>query len=153
MSRALIVACLLMTAACTAEGPPSAPPAMSVIQTLGSQDTAGYERAFEVRELQFPDDHGSHPDFKNEWWYTTGNLETSTGKRFGFQFTLFRSALAPPPDAPVTGRTSAWATRQAFLAHAAVSDIDKGTFHHFERYSRGGDGACRCAGVSIPGMA
>ena len=28
----------------------------------------------------FPRDHGSHPDFKTEWWYFTGNLKSDTGR-------------------------------------------------------------------------
>ena len=27
----------------------------------------------------FPDDHGPHPEFRTEWWYYTGNLETRGG--------------------------------------------------------------------------
>ena len=44
---------------------------------------AGYQFAF-------PRDHASHPEFKLEWWYYTGNLETSAGRRFGYQVTFFR---------------------------------------------------------------
>ena len=33
----------------------------------------------------FPRDHGSHPDFKLEWWYLTGHLWTKDKlTRFGF---------------------------------------------------------------------
>ena len=31
------------------------------------------------RELVFPVDFGSHPDFRNEWWYVTGWLTTRSG--------------------------------------------------------------------------
>jgi predicted secreted hydrolase len=145
MNRFLFPVCLLLTVACTTEDQEPEPPAMSVTRTLGNQDTSGYTRAHQVRELTFPADHGAHPGFKNEWWYTTGNLEDDTGQAFGFQFTLFRSALAPP-DIPGASRTSAWATRQAFLAHTALSDIKNGEFHHDERYSRGAMGL---AGVEV----
>jgi len=30
--------------------------------------------ATEPREFSFPADHGSHDEFRNEWWYFTGNL-------------------------------------------------------------------------------
>ena len=30
--------------------------------------------------LQFPQDHGAHPDYRIEWWYVTANL-TGTGRR------------------------------------------------------------------------
>ena len=31
------------------------------------------------RPLEFPRDHGSHPDFRTEWWYVTGWLATRPG--------------------------------------------------------------------------
>src|SRR5690242_11430389 len=100
----------------------SAPPALRQGGTLtvsgalgggGSADAGsdGYARAVEPRAFHFPEDHGPHPEFRTEWWYWTGNLETEDGRAFGYQFTLFRSALAP--EAPQ--RASAWGTRQVYL--------------------------------------
>ena len=43
----------------------------------GSND--GFARAAGPRTLQFPSDHGPHPDFQTEWWCYTGNLETTDG--------------------------------------------------------------------------
>ena len=43
-----------------------------------------------TRPLSFPEDHGPHPDFRTEWWYYTGHLETESGKRYGYQVTFFR---------------------------------------------------------------
>jgi predicted secreted hydrolase len=107
---------------------------LSVAGALRSADDRGYAKAIEPREFSFPADHGPHPELRTEWWYYTGNLETAEGRRFGFQLTFFRSALAPEmPD-----RRSAWATREAWLAHFAVSDVDSERFHSFERWSRGG---------------
>ncbi|MFY9823424.1 MAG: lipocalin-like domain-containing protein [Thermoanaerobaculia bacterium] len=117
--------------------PPLDPKAsLSIADTLRSGNDAGYARAIAPREFHFPADHGPHPDFRTEWWYYTGNLETAAGRRFGFQLTFFRSALAPEMPA----RESAWATRQAWLAHFTVSDLGRGRFHSFERWSRGAIG-------------
>src|SRR6185295_10067530 len=82
----------------------------SIAETLRAPSDAGYARAFEPRAFHFPADHGPHPDFRTEWWYFTGNLASAAGRRFGFQLTFFRSALAPadPAGAP---RASAWAAR------------------------------------------
>ncbi|QSQ22464.1 carotenoid 1,2-hydratase [Pyxidicoccus parkwayensis] len=121
----------------------SAPPALRQGGTLtvsgalgggGSADAGsdGYARAVEPRAFHFPEDHGPHPEFRTEWWYWTGNLETEDGRAFGYQFTLFRSALAP--EAPQ--RASAWGTRQVYLGHFTVSDITGGAFHASERFSR-----------------
>jgi predicted secreted hydrolase len=112
---------------------------LSIAETLRAPSAAGYARAIEPREFRFPADHGPHPEFRTEWWYYTGNLETAEGRRFGFQLTFFRSALSPKMPA----RQSAWATRQAWLAHFAVSDLGGaggGHFHSFERWSRGAIG-------------
>lgn len=106
---------------------------LSVSSVLAGPDTAGYARATGPRPFRFPADHGPHPDYRTEWWYATGNLEGPEGRRFGYQFTVFRSALSPePPD-----RRSAWATNQAYMAHFALTDAASGRFFTAERFSRG----------------
>ena len=115
---------------------------LSLADALGTGDTTGYARAFGTRAFVFPADHGHHPDFATEWWYFTGNLETTDGRRFGYQLTFFRSALAPAMEV----RASAWATRQAWMAHFAVTDVSASRFLAFERFSRG---AQQLAGATI----
>ena len=79
---------------------------LSVAEALAGGEAGGFARALEVREFGFPQDHGSHPDFRTEWWYVTGNLEGPQGEPYGFQFTLFRSSVSPEePRSP-----SPWAT-------------------------------------------
>ena len=46
-------------------------------------------------DLAFPADHGAHPDYRIEWWYLTAVLDGEDGVRYGVQWTLFRSTLAP----------------------------------------------------------
>jgi predicted secreted hydrolase len=111
-------------------------PSLSLVETLGGLDTAGYARALEAREFLFPEDHGPHEDFRTEWWYVTGNLDAEDGRTFGFQFTIFRSALAPTPP----GGPSAWATHQAYMGHFALTDVDGGDFRARELFARGGGG-------------
>jgi predicted secreted hydrolase len=96
----------------------------------------GFARAIEPRTFDFPRDHGPHPDYRTEWWYLTGNLETLDGRRFGYQFTIFRNALA----AEKAGRESAWATSQVYMAHLAVTDVENRRFYAFERFARGAAG-------------
>lgn len=114
---------------------PRAAPAGGLVKALSVEDTAGFRRATSLREFRFPDDHGPHPGFRNEWWYVTGNLEGPEGRRFGFQLTFFRLRLAPGPDE----RPSRWATKEAWMAHFAVTDARDRAFHAFERFSRGGE--------------
>ena len=109
---------------------------LSLLETLAGADTAGYERALEPRAFVFPEDHGPHLGFRTEWWYVTGNLTAGDGRDFGFQLTIFRSALAPDAVAA----TSAWATNQAYMAHFTVTDVANSRFHAFERFARGAAG-------------
>jgi predicted secreted hydrolase len=87
----------------------------------------------------FPRDHGSHPDYRTEWWYFTGNLETRTGAQYGYQLTFFRQGIVPKPAHP--GNT--WSVRDIYLAHFAVSDIPANRFHHAEHASRTGPDLAR----------
>jgi predicted secreted hydrolase len=119
---------------------------LSVADTLRGTDEAGYAKALGPREFTFPADHGPHPDFRTEWWYYTGNLESREGRRFGFQLTFFRSALAPKTSKTPPARTSAWATRQAYLAHFTVTDVAGKRFRSFERWGRGALGLAGAQG-------
>jgi len=114
--------------------PPERAPTMTVADALGApaRGLEGYARALAPRDFHFPEDHGPHPEFRNEWWYWTGHLATTDGHAFGYQFTLFRSALAPgKPEG-----TSAWSTQQIYMGHLTLSDLGAGRFHASERFSR-----------------
>ena len=58
---------------------------------LGESAADDYPRVRPGVALQFPRDHGSHPQFRNEWWYITGWLRTSDGGELGMQVTFFRN--------------------------------------------------------------
>ena len=81
--------------------------------------------------LQFPEDHGAHPDYRQEWWYVTGWLKTAKGEDLGFQITFFRAR----PDIE-TRNPSSFTPRQVLLAHAALSDPKHGRLKHDERAAR-----------------
>ncbi|MGJ3239726.1 MAG: lipocalin-like domain-containing protein [Anaerolineae bacterium] len=95
-----------------------------------------FARAVEPYNWQFPQDFGAHPEFLTEWWYYTGNVTNEDGRRFGFQFTIFRRAITPTD----TESGSEWRTNQVYLAHFTISDIANNAFYHEERFSRGGAG-------------
>ena len=111
-------------------------PPLSLTEVLAGRSTEGFARAVHPRTFQFPDDHGPHKEFRNEWWYVTGNLTTAGGRSFGYQYTLFRSALT----AETSDRESNWATNQVYMAHFALTDPVNETFHAYERFSRGAAG-------------
>lgn len=135
MLRLSIALCLLAFAGCD-EAPVRA--SVSVAEAM-SGDTTGYARATTVRDFAWPTDHGPHPAFKTEWWYVTGNVRATDGsdRRFGVQFTVFRSALAPDTAA---ARASGWATTQLYMAHVAIGDLAGGQFYSQERLARGAAG-------------
>jgi predicted secreted hydrolase len=82
----------------------------------------------------FPHDLGAHENFRNEWWYFTGNLDGENGERFGYELTFFRFSLTPA----IVSSESAWRTNQVYIAHFAVTDVENEGFHVAQRYSRGG---------------
>jgi predicted secreted hydrolase len=95
----------------------------------------GFARATGPRPFDFPADFGAHLQYRTEWWYYIGNLETADGRHFGFELTFFRVALLPPDQA--FPRSSDWATNQIYMAHFALTDVAGGEFHAFQRFSRG----------------
>lgn len=91
------------------------------------------------RRFEFPRDHGSHPEFKIEWWYVTGHLFGEPGRRFGFQATFFRRA-APPATNESAGPAGSplFDHQEVHLAHMALLDAQGGRFLHEERLNRRG---------------
>ncbi len=140
MRKAFLLLLLALVACREPERLPSA--SISVASALRSPDTAGYAKALEPRPFHFPEDHGPHPEFRTEWWYYTGNLTTREGRELGFQLTFFRSALAPT----MAPRSSEWASRQAYLAHFTITDVEGKRFHSFERWNRGALGLAGAQG-------
>ncbi len=91
------------------------------------------------RRFEFPRDHGSHPEFKIEWWYVTGHLFGEQDRRFGFQATFFRRAGPQPTnESAITATSAAFGNDELHLAHMALLDVQGGRFIHEERLNRAG---------------
>jgi predicted secreted hydrolase len=105
-------------------------------ELLGADDESGYARVLEPRSFSFPEDHGPHPQYRNEWWYVTGNLDAAGGERFGFELTIFRFALAPADRSESAETQSAWTSNEVYIGHFAVTDATAGEFHVAERHAR-----------------
>jgi predicted secreted hydrolase len=141
------------------------PPAAGSSVLSGGAPAAGFAQAQERRTFVFPRDYGPHREFREEWWYLTGNLDGPNGERFGFELTFFRLALAPPAAMPTTAgaaatgaaaadtaaadapaadataampaaQASAWRSSELYLAHFAVSDVARGRFRFAQKLSR-----------------
>jgi predicted secreted hydrolase len=89
-----------------------------------------------TRAWSFPRDHGSHPEYRTEWWYFTGIVAAADGRRFGYQLTFFRQGIAPVAADP----GNPWSVRDLHLAHFTLTDVRAGSFRFGERVSRAGPG-------------
>ena len=112
--------------------PPPPDSAVGVIEFLGDDEAHGFERAVVPREMKFPADHGPHNRFRTEWWYFTGNLETTDKRHFGYQFTVFRRALGKDERE----LKSDWEPRQIYMAHIGLTDVADDQFHESFKLSR-----------------
>lgn len=107
---------------------------LAVTAPAGSEAPAsGWKSAAPGRVLRFPADHASHPEYRIEWWYYTGNLATREGRRFGYQLTFFRFGINLQP-----ANASRWAVRDLFMAHLAVTDIEGRRHVSAEKLTRPG---------------
>ncbi|MGH8179430.1 MAG: lipocalin-like domain-containing protein, partial [Steroidobacteraceae bacterium] len=68
-SQALVAALLTLSV--------SAPHTLAGMPYAPSGDSSSYAQALAPVPLQFPGDQGPHPDFRQEWWYLTGNLDSA----------------------------------------------------------------------------
>jgi predicted secreted hydrolase len=94
---------------------------------------SAYEAALPGYHYQFPRDYFNHPTYQTEWWYYTGNVTATNGRRFGFELTFFRQAVDRDP-----AKDKTWDVQDIYLAHLALSDLDGGKFYHTERLNRHG---------------
>jgi predicted secreted hydrolase len=105
---------------------------ISLSKAMGDVKEENFSKAIDKREFVFPEDHGPHPDFRTEWWYFTGNLTDKENRKFGYQFTIFRTALTKKKEI----RNSDWGSNQIYMAHFAITDIEKNEFYFEERFRR-----------------
>jgi predicted secreted hydrolase len=109
--------------------------ALALLGAVSSLAADAWKQASRDYRVQLPVDHASHPAYRIEWWYYTGNLETDRGRRFGYQVTFFRIGIDHTPMNPST-----FSVRDLLMAHVAVTDPD-GRRHLFaERLNRAGVG-------------
>jgi len=125
MTNSLVLLLLVMALGAQASSPKP--------QASWKEATAGYTYAF-------PRDHASHPDYKIEWWYYTGNVKAKDGRRFGYQVTFFRVGIDAAPSNP-----SKWAIRDLYMTHLAISDPSGRRYRYAEKLSRGGPGLAGAA--------
>ena len=155
---ALMLFAFVMFASLSLKNKESSATGVSLHTELGGS-ADGYERACNSREMVFPEDHGAHPSFRNEWWYMTGNLTSSDSLKFGFHVTFFRiangssnntkvsnnqSSLSTAHDTSVPDTSardkSAWDSSEFYMAHFAITQEGTKQIHAHERFSRAAAG-------------
>jgi RND superfamily putative drug exporter len=114
-AAALVVAAVLMLSACSG-GAVLANPTAPVHPITTAAPTPSHPA--DPQPVVFPGDEGPH-DRLTEWWYDTGHLATADGRRFGFEFVIFRAERG---DFPVT-----WAS------HLAITDETGNRFLYDQR--------------------
>lgn len=127
LGLAAVLAVSVLLAGC--DQPSEAP--RSGFAGLGA-DAAAFAQVERGKPLRFPADHGPHDGYRIEWWYVTANLKDASGKEWGVQWTLFRSALRPGADVDGFGSPNVW------MGHAGLTSP---TGHRYaEILARGGIG-------------
>jgi predicted secreted hydrolase len=121
-----------------AAGP--ATPAANATPAATATPAPAYAAVTSGQPLVFPADYGSHPQFRTEWWYVTGWLNTEHGESLGFQITVFRTKPGIDDSNP-----SAFAAHQLLIAHCAISDPKRGRLWQDQRIRRAGMGLAEAA--------
>ena len=106
-----------------------------LLLTHGKIYAEDFKRALPGKVFSFPQDHFSHPEFKTEWWYYSGQLQSpgQDGKSFGYQLTFFRTGLIRETKL----QKSKWSIQDLYFAHLAITDESKKKFEYLEKISRG----------------
>ncbi len=73
--------------------------------------------------FDFPKDHSFHNEFNVEWVYFVGQVESSDGKKFGFELSFFKGKLTDEIE--------------VFPVHFAISDLDNKIHYTAQTIQRG----------------
>lgn len=105
------------------------------IEGFCKNNPISYQLALPGYRYQFPKDHAAHPEYKTEWWYYTGHLQTPDKRPYGFELTFFR--FANDVDNP-EWQNSNWSMKTLHMAHFTLSDIQKKQFYPHQKLNRSG---------------
>ena len=85
--------------------------------------------------VELPRDLYAHREAQTEWWYYTGHMRTSRGRRFGIELVFFKRRTDLDRFGVVPLRLIA---NPLYLAHFAVTDESRGRFRYAHRKSANG---------------
>ena len=93
-----------------------------------------WEKVKPGKIISFPNDHGSHPSFRLEWWYLTGWLNDMSVP-YGFQVTFFRLGTRYRLQ-----ENTSFDSSQIVFVHCSVSDPNKNRLFTAQKIGRPGIG-------------
>ena len=82
-------------------------------------------------QVLLPQDLFYRGDYKSQWWYFTGHLTASDGRKFGFEFTVFVVNLNK------TNYKSKFGLNRIYISHLAITDIDNKKYYFEDDTLRG----------------
>ena len=109
----------------------------SPAELLAAAGDGDFARARLPYPFRFPEDYGSHREYRTETWHVSGILQAKDQPRIGLQLAIIRIALgSQPPRADSID----WTSGEIFAALFSLSDPAGGALHTGRRLSRGGIG-------------
>ena len=93
-----------------------------------------WEKVKPGKIIRFPNDHGSHPSFRLEWWYLTGWLNDMSVS-YGFQLTFFRLGTKYRLQ-----KNTSFDSSQIIFVHCSISDPNKNGLFTAQKIGRPGIG-------------
>ena len=108
-----------------------------LVESARAEELQQWRRASLGWNYEWPRDHGSHPGFKTEWWYFTGNLQAAGSRRYGYQLTFFRHGVRPPNAPAVKSR---FIVPDLKFGHFTITDVAANRFHFSQSLTRGAFG-------------
>ena len=93
-----------------------------------------WEKVKPGKTINFPNDHGSHPSFRLEWWYLTGWLNDMKVP-YGFQVTFFRLGTGYRFQ-----ENTSFDSSQIVFVHCSISDPNQNRLFVAQKIGRPGIG-------------
>src|SRR5919199_3015258 len=85
--------------------------------------------------VRLPRDLFAHENAQTEWWYYTGHMQTTRGRRLGFELVFFKRRTDLDRFGVVPLRLIA---NPLYLAHFAITDESRNVFRYEHKKSTGG---------------
>ena len=105
-----------------------------ITSCLNSNTSASeFKQALPGYKLVFPNDNANHEDYKTEWWYYTGHLQTKSSKKYGFELTFFRQGISRD-NSPTSNLDLN--LKDVYITHFAITDLNNHTFHFYQKLNR-----------------